>query len=89
MTIYSWTHPKKGLLCFLPSANGYDVSHIKWGDDETYAEVVFELLAKSPTILAATGLRLRRSLLCVHDVLLDFQALVSTFKHSTAGGLTR
>ena len=47
----------------------------KVGGDETYAEVLFELLAKSPTFLAATGLRLRRSFICVDDVRLDFQTL--------------
>ena len=74
-TTYSWTHPKKGLVWCLASVNGFDVSHLKWGGDETYAEVLFELLAKSPTFLAATGLRLRRGLLCVDDVRLDFQTL--------------
>ena len=59
----------------LTSANCFDLSHLKWGGDETYAEVLFELLAKSPTFLAATGLRLRRGLLCVDDVRLDFQTL--------------
>ena len=59
----------------LSSANGFEVSHLKCGGDETYAEVLFKLLAKSPTFLAATGLRLRRGLLCVDDVLLDFQTL--------------
>ena len=43
--------------------------------DETYAEMLFELFAKSPIFLAATGLRLRRGLLCVDDVRLDFQIL--------------
>ena len=75
VTIYSWIHPKKGLVWCLASANGFDVSHLKWGGDETYAEVLSELLAKSPTFLAATGLRLRRGLLCVDDVRLDFQTL--------------
>ena len=75
VTIYSWTHPKKGLVWCLASANGYDGSHLKWGGDETYAEVLFQLLAKSPTFLAATGLRLSRGLLCVDDVRLDFQTL--------------
>ena len=75
MTIYSWTHPKKGWVWCLASANGFDVSHLKWGGDETYAEVLFELLAKSPTFLAAAGLRLRRGLLCVDDVSLGFQTL--------------
>ena len=75
VTIYRWTHPKKGLVWCLASANGFDVSHLKWSGAETYAEVLFELLAKSPTILAATGLRLRRGLLCVDDVRLDFQTL--------------
>ena len=73
VTIYSWTHPKKGLVWCLVSANGFDVSHLKWDGDETYAEVLFELLAKSPTFLAATGLRL--SLLCVDDVRIDFKTL--------------
>ena len=58
VTIYSWTHPKKGLVWCLASVNGYNVSRLKWGGNETYAEVLFELLAKSPTFLAATGLRL-------------------------------
>ena len=75
VTICSWTHPKKGLVWCLALANGFDVSHLKWGGDDTYAEVLFKLLAKSPTSLAATGLRLRRSLLCVGDVRLDFQTL--------------
>ena len=56
----------------LASANGYDLSNLKWGGDETYARVLFEVLAKSPTFLAATGLRLWRGLLCVDDVRLDF-----------------
>ena len=38
-------------------------------------KVLFELLAKSPTFLAATGFRLRRGLLCVDDVCLEFQTL--------------
>ena len=59
----------------LASANGYDVSNLKWGGDEIFAEVLFEHLAKSPTFLAATGLRLRRGLLCVDDVRLHFQTL--------------
>ena len=75
VTIYSWTHPKKGLVWCLASANVIDVSHLKWGGDETYAEVLFELLAKSQVFLAATGLRLKRGLLCVDDVRLDFQTL--------------
>ena len=75
VTIYSWTHPKKALVWCLASTNGFDVSHLKWDGDETYAEVLLELLAKSPTFLAATGLRLRRGLLCVDDVRLEFQTL--------------
>ena len=75
MIIYSWSHPKKGLVWCLASPNGFDVSHLKWGGDVTYAGVIFELLAKSPTFLAATGLRLRHGLLCVDDVRLDFQTL--------------
>ena len=75
VTIYSRTHPEKGLVWCLASANGFDVSHLKWSGDETYAQVLFELLAESPTCLAATGLRLRRALLCVDDVRLDFQTL--------------
>ena len=47
VTIYSWTHPKQGLVWCLASANGHDVSSLKWGGDETYAEVLFELLAKT------------------------------------------
>ena len=75
VTINSWILPKKGLVWCLASANGFDVSNLKYGGDETYAAVLFELLAKSPTFLAATGLRLRRGLLCVGDVRLDFQTL--------------
>ena len=45
MTIYSWTHAKNGLAWCLASANGFDVSHLKWGGDETYTEVLFDLLA--------------------------------------------
>ena len=75
VTIYSWTQPKKGLEWCLTSANGYDVSNLKCGGDETYAEVLFELLAKSPTFLPATDLRLKRGLFCVDDVPLDFQTL--------------
>ena len=59
----------------LASANGFDVSHLRLGGDETYAEVLFELLAKNPSFLAATGLRLRHGLLRVDDVRLDFQTL--------------
>ena len=75
VTIYSWTHPRKRLIWCLAFANGYDVSHLKWGGDENDAEVFFEFLAKSPTFFAATGLRLRRGLLCVDDVHLDFQTV--------------
>ena len=75
VTLYSWTRPKKGLVWCLASANGFDVSHLKWGGDETYAEVLFELLAKSPTFMAATGLRLRSGLHCVDDVRLEFQTI--------------
>ena len=50
VTIYSGTHPKKGLVRSLASANGFDVSHLKWDGDETYAEVLFELLAGLPGI---------------------------------------
>ncbi|MEW8615646.1 MAG: hypothetical protein AB2610_21020 [Candidatus Thiodiazotropha sp.] len=56
MTIYSWNHRKRGLVWCLAFANGYDMSHLKWGGDETYAEVLFELLAKSPTFLARPAL---------------------------------
>ena len=70
MTIYSWTPRKRGWCGVWPRPTA-----LKWGGDETYAEVLFELLAYSPTFLAATGLRLRRSLLCVNDVRLDFQTL--------------
>ena len=73
--IYSWTHPKKGLVWCLASTNVYDVSSLKWGGDKTYAEMLFKLLAKSPIILAATGLRLTRGLICIGDVRLDFQTL--------------
>ena len=75
VTIYSWTHPKKGLVWCLAPANDYHVSNLKWGGNETLTEVLFELLANSPTFLVATGLRLRRGLLCVGDVCLDFQTL--------------
>ena len=75
VTIYSWTNPKKGLVWCLASANGFDVSNLKWGGDKTYAEVLFEPLAKSQPFLSATGLRLRRGLLCVDNVRLDFQPL--------------
>ena len=75
VTIYSWTHPKKGLVWCQASASGYDVSNLKRGGYETYAEVLFELLVKSLTFLAATGLRLRRGLLFVDDVRFDFQTL--------------
>ena len=37
--------------------------------------MLFELLAKNPTFLAATGLKVKRDLLCVDDVRLDFQTL--------------
>ena len=82
VTIYSWTHPKKGLVWCLASANGFDVSHLKWGGAETYAEVLFELLARSPTFLAATGLDSGAA---------SFAStmFVSTFKHSSVGGATR
>ena len=76
VTIYSCTIPKRGLVWCLASANGYDVSNLKSGGDETYAEVLFEVLwARSPTFLAATGFRLRRGLLCVDDGRIDFQTL--------------
>ena len=73
MTIYSWIHPKKGLVWCLASVNGYDVSNLKWGGNETYTEVLAELLFKSPTFLASFASTM----------------FVSTFKHSAAGGATR
>ena len=65
--------PQKG-VCVV-SGHGYDVSNIKWGGHETFVEVLFELSATSTTFLAATGLRLRRGLICADDVRLDFQTL--------------
>ena len=82
MTNYSWTHPKKRLVWCLASANGNDVSSLKWGGDETYAEVLFELLAKSPTFL-------RRTASDSGAASFASTMFVSTFKHSTAGGVTR
>ena len=47
----------------------------KVGGDETYAEVLFELLAKTRTFLEVAGRKLRRGLLRVDDVRLEFQTL--------------
>ena len=79
VTIYTWTHPRKGLVWCLASANGFDVSHLKWGGDETYVEVLFELLAKSPTFW-------RRPASDSDAASFVSMIFVSTFKHSSAGG---
>lgn len=75
VTIYGWMHPKKGLIWCLASANGYDVSHLKWGGEKTYAEAVFELLAKHHTLCAMTGLELVWGVLSADDVRLNFRTL--------------
>jgi hypothetical protein len=75
VTLYRWSHPARGPIWCLASSNGYDVSHLKWMGDQTYAEIVHGLLALVPGFAAASGLRLARGFLCEGDVRLDFAAL--------------
>ena len=72
---YSWTDPKKGLVWCLASANGYDGSNLKWGGDKPTQRCSSNSWLRAQPFLAETGLRLRRGLLCVDDVRLDFQTL--------------
>jgi len=75
VTLYCWTHPVKGPIWCLASSHGYDVSHLKWMGDKTYAEIVYDLLAACPGFLAAVGLELTRGFLCENDVRLGFKRL--------------
>lgn len=75
VTLYRWEHPKKGPVWCLASSNGYDVSHLKWMGDKTYAELVYELLAAYPEFVAATGAQLLYDHLCKNDVRLNFTLL--------------
>ena len=68
VTLYSWTYPERGPVWCLASTNGYDVSRLKWMGDETYAEVLYGLLAEYPTFSTAAGLGLSHGLLCADDV---------------------
>ena len=70
VTLYSWTHPERGLVWCLASTNGYNVSRLKWMGDSTYG-----LLAEYPTFSAAAALGLSHGLLCADNVRLDFKHL--------------
>ena len=75
VTLYCWTHPVKGPIWCLASSNGYDVSHLKWMGDKTYAEIVYELLVDHPGFQIEVGLELRRNFLGRNDVRLNFKHL--------------
>jgi hypothetical protein len=76
VNLYRWEHPVKGPIWCLSTGNGYDVSHLKWMGDKTYAELVHELLAAChPDFVSATGMGLERDFLCEGDVRLSFATL--------------
>ena len=75
VTIYQWEHPLKGLIWCLATSKGYDVSHLYWMGKLSFAEVVYELLAKHAEFVAATGLELLRDHLEKGDVRLNFGSL--------------
>jgi hypothetical protein len=76
-TIYSWEHPLKarGRIWCIATVNGYDVSPLQWMGEQTYAEIIYELLSEHADFVEASGLRLVRNFLCDNDVRLDFQGL--------------
>lgn len=78
VTLYGWRHPTKGLIWCLASSNGYDVSHLRWMGEKTYAELVYELMSALPGCAPATGLELLRDHLCPGDVRLGFRFLAPT-----------
>ena len=82
VTLYCWTHPERRPVWCLTSTNGYDVSRLNWMGDETYAEVLYGLLAeyppfrRRPALESATASSVRTT-------------SVSTSSTSTAGDATR
>jgi hypothetical protein len=75
VNLYRWSHPEKGGVWCLSTANGYDVSRLKWMGEKAYAELAYELLGACPGFAAATGMALARGLLGDGDVRLAFEAL--------------
>ena len=74
-TLYQWAHPTRGPVWCLASQLGYDLFHLRWMGDLTYAEVLYELLCACPGCAEEAGLRLCRGVLGEGDVRLDFSAL--------------
>lgn len=85
VTLYRWNHPLKGPIWCLASSNGYDVSHLKWMGDKTYAELVYDLLSACPGFAEAAGLELLTDYLCENDVRLSFGAAVDPDRCYTIG----
>ena len=81
-TLYRWAHPVQGPIWCLASQLGYDLFHLRWMGDLTYAEVLYELFSACPGCAEAAGLRLRRGLLGESDVRLDFAALDPDYSYT-------
>jgi len=59
VTLYSWTHPTKGIVWGLATSNAYDVSPLKWSGPLTYAEIFHDLASRLyPEFVRESGLRL-------------------------------
>jgi hypothetical protein len=75
VNIYQWEHPVRGKIWCMSSRNGYDVSHLRWMGRLTYAEILYELLARHPEFVKATGMTITHDYLCMGDTRLNFETL--------------
>ena len=75
VTIYNNEHPLYGSIWCISTANGYDVSFIRWMGPKTYAEIIYELLLTYPEYVEQTGLTLEHDKLCTGDTRLEFTNL--------------
>jgi hypothetical protein len=72
VTIYNNDHPLYGPIWCISTANGYDVSYIRWMGPKTYAEIIYELLIVYPEFVEQSGLTLENDKLCPGDTRLEF-----------------
>jgi hypothetical protein len=78
VTIYNNEHPLYGRIWCISTANGYDVSFIRWMGPKTYAEIIYGLLLAYPEFVEQTGLTLEHDKLCPGDTRLEFSNLDKT-----------
>jgi len=75
VTIYNNEHPIYGSIWCISTANGYDVSFIRWMGPKTYAEIIYELMIVYPEFVEQSGLSIEHDKLCIGDTRLEFRNL--------------